>query len=286
MTCPLSNHAPADLSADALGLRLPCCGNLRGSIPQHKADCARASANCPGCIYPGATHIAACRFGAACCVGVDVPESGWTHSADCPAAGDSDRQVFAEVPQVGASLKRLLDGEPPVPLAWRERDRPDVAAVAAASREFYLAKLVVAAQELAEVFRTPDGCFCCSMLEVGGKVEHLASCKAWHVLSLLISLAELELNPIGADSAAGGAVAGAGDGLVVQSSLGGLSEQVCLKCGARGGIWGAEERPEAEAYLALLGLNQCVGASATGKGHILYTHLCAGSFAAEAGGAQ
>jgi hypothetical protein len=208
------------------------------------------------------------------------------HDADCPAAGSSDRQVFAEVPQVGESLKRLLDGEPPAPLAWRERDRPDAAAVAAASREFYLAKLVVAARELAKGFLTsaesfdegdgpidrPSKCLCCSMFEVGGKLEHLASCKAGRVLSLLANLAET--------------AAVVGLARVKVGQRGGLSEQVCLKCGARGGIWSAEERPEAEAYLALLGMNQCVGASATGKGHILYTHLCAGSCAAEAGGAQ
>ena len=51
--------------------------------------------------------------------------------------------------------------------------------------------------------------------------------------------------------------------------------RVCARCGQVGGLWAAEERSEIEVDLATLAANECVGATATGRGHVLYRHLCA-----------
>lgn len=51
------------------------------------------------------------------------------------------------------------------------------------------------------------------------------------------------------------------------------ADRECDKCGERGGLWSLHET-DAAAMLRNLGLNQQIGPTATGLGHILYTHLC------------
>lgn len=213
-----------------------------------------------------------------CCVGSDLPGVGFVHSADCPCTSSPVR-----------SGRGSVDGEVPVPqplrnLAGGVTYDSDLSAENLERRDGLMAQLVFAARALAarnlidvspfdarfSLAEPRIRCAECHMEEHAGKLVHTATCRTGRVSGIIADLMKtLDVNPTEKEAAEGetGCV---GDGIRPR----GLSDRVCLRCGVRGGVWSAEQRPESEVALSLLGLNQCVTASADGKGHTLYTHRC------------
>jgi len=219
-------------------------------------------------VAPGADRPA----GPLCCVGVDEPGVGWVHSADCVNAGGPIARgpiargrdyAAGEVPE---RLRDFMD-EIGSPLEERKDER-----------DAYLSQLLFAARDLARanVMRgcgpedegTPLSCRECHFAATSdGRLQHARSCNTGRVFAALAGLlAMLDDQPAEPDR----------DFTVLPvEATRGLAERVCLKCGARGGEWRSQLRPECEVELSLLGLNQCVGAGLGWRGaHTLYTHQC------------
>lgn len=258
-----------------------------------------------------------------CCAGVDVPGVGLVHTYDC---AQSERRVLraSRTYCAGAmpeTLRRFVDGETVSIAAGREKlgrmtapdfERGDLVDEMARREpqhdelplELFI-RLMFAARALAEAQIEPaetglDGAvepaFCteCMMDEHGGTITHGPACRTGSVLRVIADLCEAaKFNSKEKEAVADGETTRAGDGI----RLRGLADRVCLKCGERGGYWDAAVGAQgAEIDLALLGMNQCVGAGLAGEGHILYTHRCqngrpsavsdATGFAGAEGGAQ
>lgn len=202
--------------------------------------------------------------------GVDVPGVGHVRAANIPGSA----YVEGEVPE---TLRAFLDDS-------RRLGHAPESEARILRRASLLIRLMFAARDLAELNVTPGRhgylTLWCSECQVklGGGKEHAETCRTGRVTAILDELhaldggiAKLEVhNPDTKEAAADRETGCAGDGIRPR----GLAERVCLKCGMTGGMWTAFQRPEAEVELALLGLNQCVSASADGKGHVLYTHQC------------
>ena len=180
-------------------LRLPCCGNLRGSTPKHKPDCRRASENCPGCLDAAQRHLASCRRAVFCCSGIDSPEVGFVHAADCP---------------LSPCHVTTLDG-------IRSRAFPE--AFRAILREGLLARLLFDSRNLA-LSRLRDQGFPFvgrQCLECGGsespniRLHHHASCLVGGVLKLVDELIAPDPTSVGKEAAQTSEIvedAGAGTG--------------------------------------------------------------------------
>lgn len=222
------------------------------------------------------------------CGGIDTPGVGTTHAADCPLAAPP-------------SLRRLLNNEPPALLLLQERenaddDADDVELLAGIERNMkvlndrrqrrddLLSTLIFAARALAEhnFALRHDGvgvgdanpvliCLDCKAVEHRGRVSHTNTCRTGRVLGIIAELmATADFNLKEKENALAEETSCAGDGIRPR----GLSERVCLKCGVRGGVWFAQQRPEEEVQLSSLEMNQCASAGIEGKGHTLYTHRC------------
>jgi hypothetical protein len=169
-----------------------------------------------------------------------------------------------------------------------------------AERDALLAELLFAARDLANrgirtirMPRTDDAgngeisiCKECGGIVNGvAPLPHTKVCRVGRVRRILDDLVELA-NPAyqiatkdKKEGAPEGESAGAGDGIRLRGEgarLVGDVRRACGKCGGRFGVWRAEQKPEAEVELRLLGSNQCVTAGVDGHGHTLYTHYCDG----------
>jgi hypothetical protein len=199
-----------------------------------------------------------------CCVGVDVPGVGYTHSYDCPNANRTTRIVGRE----------HVAGEVPEPL----RSFFEGAAAKSAledRRESLFAQLLFAARDLANYCmgagreRTQGVCVECGAGADG--LGHAPGCRTGRVLGLIDEL--LEFNPTEKEAAPEGDEQGhAGDGIRPR----GLQELVCLKCGARGGsLWEPRRVPNADFQTMVLALNECADALPTiSDMRVIYTHRC------------
>jgi hypothetical protein len=215
------------------------------------------------------------------------------HAADCSVSPDAvtrfpgdregsirDLSVAADVPP---SLRRLLDNEPPAQLICRQRDSIEDGG---AHREGMLAQLLFAARDLAEqnilgagwpaVVDMPapaSWCRECQMTERLDRLQHTNTCRTGRVLRIVDELCStLDFKPGGKEAATGEKTDRAGDGI----RLRGLTERVCLKCGAHGGHWIIAEVPAATFDVSQLGLNQLVGNAWKSDKVTIFTHRCEG----------
>jgi len=224
-----------------------------------------------------------------CCQGVDVPGVGHTHSPECPAMARraklpeplrsfvTDEAAFIAARQIAQETRELI-AEIHDKMSGMEarRDR----------RETLLAELIFASRALAQRniqrglsarFADPLGpeltsCAECLMVEHQGRLPHTATCRTGRVLRIQADLIDtLYTHFTGKEHAPEGEKVCAGDGI----RLRGLTDLVCLKCGARGGPDWKWEPCLNEANLELLGLNQ-VAKKAGLTDFAIYTHLCNG----------
>jgi hypothetical protein len=236
-----------------------------------------------------------------CCAGVDVPGVGHTHAPDCPAMarraqlpetlGDfvSEPACRDAVGIIGKEVRELIaeiDGALSPQRRGPVAGDPAIAAHDAqvAHREGLLAQLLFAARDLAEQSILGGGwlavadmpapaCWCreCQMTEHLGRLQHTDTCRAGRVLRIVAELI-LTLDPKRKETATDGERGSAGDGIRPR----GLTERVCLKCGARGGRWIIAEVPAATFDVSRLGLNRLVGTAWKSDEVAIFTHRCEG----------
>lgn len=152
-----------------------------------------------------------------------------------------------------------------------------------------LAQLMFAARNLAvanivkdlradggHIFGQPLSCRECYFGATSdGVLHHATSCNTGHVLALIDELTATVTDSKEKEAAPAEEKLRAGDGI----RLRGMEEQVCRKCGERGGMWGAEiyQIGQYRIDLSLMGLNQFLSQAADGAGAVLYTHHCVGT---------
>lgn len=205
-----------------------------------------------------------------CCVGVDLPEAGGrVHSADCPHAGSPVRSGCG----YGA-------GE----VSQQMRDSAGGVSEKSGRRNELLWQLVFAARDLAEAnvadpwtgesfSKGFSGCRECGRKTYLQSRPHASTCRVGRVLRIVASLVALANPALIFDSnrkeAAPEGESRAGDGILSRGIF------YCRQCESFDSAWIAEQRPEAGVWIDAIALNQRVGPGVKGKGHTLYTHLCA-----------
>lgn len=204
--------------------------------------------------------------GNCCCVGVDVPGVGLTHSYGCPRAqhkclSGCSENVAGEVPK---TLRTYVEDP------------------AKAERDGLFSQLLSAAREQAQgrIESLKNGQYVCANCLMSGTWDELQSaahaCGVGRVLGLikrLCTLAESVANNSTTKEDAPVDEGGrADDGIRLRV----LKEQICLKCGTRGGEW-IGKGWWGERTFADLALNQFVDVGPNvlnGRGYMLYTHQC------------
>jgi len=231
-----------------------------------------------------------------CCVGVDMPGIGHTHGPDCPAM--ARRAQLPETLADFASESACRDAAQVLGKEVRELIAEIDASISAidarrTARESLFAQLLFAARDLAERNLRPShvlaeykgeeirtaGCSECFMSEHLGRLQHTATCKTGRVLRIVADLMTSvdfdrpSFDPNKKEATPDGETGRVDDGIRPR----GLQQRVCLKCGARGGVW-TREFLDKFPDLSLLGLNQCVESDNCRCGApddcILHTHHC------------
>lgn len=243
--------------------------------------------------------------GYACCVGIDMPEVGHVHAADCPAMRwNHPCGTDIEIPPVRSGREdagfpieqKALAGElgaepqPPgnlasAPAVIGKEVRELIAEIDAAimrsnekrdRTERLLTQLLFAARDVADrnilcgslaPANTAPAAVCteCHMVEHLGKLTHAGTCCTGRVLGILEALTDVEVNSDGKET--GEKVGRAADGILPRGF------KVCMKCGSHSGEWDAETVPENYARVEMLGLNQLMTHGPNGNWNIL-THRC------------
>jgi hypothetical protein len=180
---PALSHADGAAVDGGPSLRCRECNRLRHASPRHEPSCSVAWRNCPGCVYPGAEHLASCPIGAqlkrpedTCCTGVDMPTIGVVHSHDCRI---SDRPVL-----------RSSRTYPAVTTVDEERGqrctsaaRPEAADFAGEAGLF--GQLLFAARALGHSRVVPFGVASTWCLECDCRDVHASTCRTGRVLNLV-----------------------------------------------------------------------------------------------------
>lgn len=165
--------------------------------------------------------------GYACCVGIDMPEVGHVHAADCPAMRrNRPCGTDIEIPPVRSGAESVV-GEVP----WRglaDGAAAEPSEIARSRRELQdvcLSQLIFAARDLAQTRLIPhvefaDGyqpgwCLECQMTEHLGRIVHGVTCRAGRVLGLIAELCATlpSFDPTRKETATDGERGCAGDGI-------------------------------------------------------------------------